>query len=96
VQDHVMKILIGVAILVIAGTIGLVANDHNTIVVHGEKLEEVKSLKAVVNDLRTSNTDIKVAVEGVKAQVTSLNEKTNDIRDAVNGLKAADRRRQSR
>ena len=92
-QDHVMKVLIGVAILVIAGTIGLVANDHNTIVVHGERLEKVNKVEVAVDDLRQTTIDVKLNIVEARSEIRAFGKKleetdrrTQKIEEAVNKL----------
>ena len=91
-----MKILVGVAIAVISGTIAVVASDHNTIVVHGERLEDVKKLDVAVNDLRQSNTDIKLSVIEIKTEVRSLNKTTGEIKESVKKLESDGARKRPR
>lgn len=91
-----MKILVGVAIAVISGTIAVVASDHNTIVVHGERLEDVKKLDVMVNDLRQSNTDIKLSVIKIETEVGNLTKTTREINDSVKKLESDGARRRPR
>lgn len=87
-NKHFMSILVGVAVLVISAAIVAVAHDHSVIVVHTEQLEDVKKLDVAVNDLRQSNTDIKVSVSEIKTEMRSIGEKTGKIEEAVNRLQA--------